>query len=54
MQPIDRFVVEEYLLDVLFFLNGWSVNTNPLLTTYEDLLIFTFLYRACLTSSAYI
>lgn len=26
MQPIDRFVVEEYLLDVLFFMNGWFVN----------------------------
>ncbi|KAK6923691.1 MIF4G-like, type 3, partial [Dillenia turbinata] len=23
LQPIDRFVVEEYLLDVLLFLNGW-------------------------------
>ncbi|CAI0450222.1 unnamed protein product [Linum tenue] len=26
MQPIDRFIVEEYLLDVLLFLNGWFVN----------------------------
>ncbi|CAI0450221.1 unnamed protein product [Linum tenue] len=24
MQPIDRFIVEEYLLDVLLFLNGWE------------------------------
>ncbi|KAJ4845961.1 Nucleic acid dioxygenase ALKBH1 [Turnera subulata] len=24
MQPIDRFIVEEYLLDVLLFLNGWK------------------------------
>ncbi|KAJ8636427.1 hypothetical protein MRB53_010694 [Persea americana] len=24
MQPIDRFVVEEYLLDVLLYLNGWA------------------------------
>ncbi|KAI3419092.1 MIF4G domain-containing protein [Psidium guajava] len=23
LQPIDRFVVEEYLLDVLFYFNGW-------------------------------
>lgn len=26
LQPIDRFVVEEYLLDVLLFLNGWFVD----------------------------
>ncbi|CAL5402425.1 unnamed protein product [Camellia sinensis] len=26
LQPIDRFVVEEYLLDVLLFLNGWVSN----------------------------
>lgn len=32
LQPIDRFVVEEYLLDVLLFLNGWLV----------DLLILVF------------
>lgn len=25
LQTIDRFVVEEYLLDVLYFLNGWLV-----------------------------
>lgn len=25
VQPIDRFVVEEYLLDVLLYLNGWYV-----------------------------
>ena len=25
LQPIDRFVVEEYLLDVLLFFNGWFV-----------------------------
>lgn len=25
LQPIDWFVVEEYLLDVLYFLNGWLV-----------------------------
>ncbi|TXG72947.1 hypothetical protein EZV62_001526 [Acer yangbiense] len=24
MQPIDRFIVEEYLLDVLLFFNGWT------------------------------
>lgn len=25
LQPIDWFVVEEYMLDVLYFLNGWLV-----------------------------
>lgn len=25
MQPVDRFVVEECILDVLLFFNGWSV-----------------------------
>lgn len=28
---MDRFIVEEYLLDVLFFLNGWFVPLNDLL-----------------------
>lgn len=28
LQPIDRFVVEEYLLDVLLFLNGWFVDVT--------------------------
>ena len=28
VQPIDRFVVEEYLLDVLLFFNGWFVNSS--------------------------
>lgn len=28
---MDRFIVEEYLLDVLFFLNGWFVPLNDLI-----------------------
>ncbi|KAH9621085.1 hypothetical protein KSS87_008689 [Heliosperma pusillum] len=26
LRPIDRFIMEEYLLDILLFLNGWLVN----------------------------
>ncbi|XP_042380478.1 nuclear cap-binding protein subunit 1-like [Zingiber officinale] len=29
IQPIDRFIVEEYLLDVLLFFNGWWVISLP-------------------------
>ncbi|XP_024021053.1 nuclear cap-binding protein subunit 1-like, partial [Morus notabilis] len=28
IQPIDRFVMEEYLLDVLYFFNGWFVTPS--------------------------
>ncbi|KAF5949001.1 hypothetical protein HYC85_014958 [Camellia sinensis] len=35
LQPIDRFVVEEYLLDVLLFLNGWR-GTRRILEGYAS------------------
>ncbi|KAM0997169.1 hypothetical protein ACFX13_007173 [Malus domestica] len=38
VQPMDRFIVEEYLLDVLFYLNGWFVPLNDLLI--EDITKF--------------
>lgn len=43
MQPIDRFVVEEYLLDVLLYLNGWFVNfIYSLLLQFSSLFNFYF------------
>ncbi|CAI0546743.1 unnamed protein product [Linum tenue] len=35
MQPVDRFIVEEYLLDVLLFLNGCFVNILYVFTRKE-------------------
>lgn len=47
LQPIDRFVVEEYLLDVLFFLNGWLVDGLIFLdifTVFSTGVVFAFLW----------
>ncbi|KAK6123879.1 hypothetical protein DH2020_042370 [Rehmannia glutinosa] len=44
LQPIDRFVVEEYLLDVLFFLNGWLVDA---LTYYVMLAVLVHYRKEC-------
>jgi hypothetical protein len=45
VQPIDRFVVEEYLLDVLFYLNGWCVFSQSL-CSFDVFVCFFYIFLA--------
>eukprot|EP00850_Spirogloea_muscicola_P006458 SM000030S11467 [mRNA] locus=s30:953802:959389:+ [translate_table: standard] len=37
LHPIDRFIVEEYIMDVLFYINGWSVSLVRALSSVGSL-----------------